>query len=76
MAGVGLSRADAARRVALDGDVLVLGSGGQTQVELELSRPLPVRAGRVEGTVRAVRFSADDPAGVVAAVRSGCGLTR
>ena len=74
--GAGLHRADAARRVALDGAVLVLGSGGQTQVELQLSRPLPVQAGRVGGTVRAVRFSVDDPAGAVAAVRSGCALAR
>ena len=72
VAGVALRRADAARRVALDGDALVLGSGGQTQVELELSRSLPVRAGRVSGTARVVRFSADDPAAAVAAVRAGC----
>ncbi len=76
IAGVALRRADAPRRVVLDGDVLALGSGGQTQVELALSRPLAVRAGRVGGTVQVVRFSADDPLAALRAVRAGCEARR
>ena len=53
------------------GTVLVLAVGGQTSVDVRLVQPLVVRlpAGPVE--VVALRVHADDPRGLVAAVRSG-----
>ena len=63
-------RADASSWLALEGEVLLLGSGGQTQVEVVLAQPVTLRAGRVEGAVRCVRFAVDDPAAAVAALRA------
>ena len=71
--GVVLRRRDAPRPVAFDDAALVLASGGQTQLEVSLLAPLTLRAGRREGTVTAVRFSADDPAAAVATVRARLG---
>ena len=68
--GASLRRADAAARPVLEGEALLLGSGGQTQVELALREPLLLRAGRVEGAVRRVRFAVDDPAAAVAELGS------
>lgn len=55
------------RAIQADGDVLNLGTGGQTNVDLVLREPRPL-LGRPE-PVREVRFYADDPKALVALVK-------
>lgn len=69
IASVARRRAETARPVGLADGVLVLGSGGQTDVELVLAAPLHLAAGRHVGEVTTVRFAADVPAATVNAVQ-------
>lgn len=54
----------------LDGAELSIAVGNQTDVLVELSRPVPVR--RPDGVVTRVRFRADDPRAAVAAISGAC----
>jgi hypothetical protein len=54
----------------IDGDTLVLGIAGSTNVVVKLEGPVQVCAGKVAGDVRAIRFAADDPSAAAEFIRS------
>lgn len=59
-------RSHTGRAHRVDGDELVVAVGNQTDVLVELSRPVRVR--RPDGEVTRIRFRADDPRAAVAAI--------
>jgi hypothetical protein len=63
-------RAAPDRTVAVDGEVLTMGIGGGTTVEVALREPITLTVGRQTSAVSAVRFAADDPQAAVAAIRA------
>lgn len=69
VAAVGRRRGQAEQAVELADGVLVLASGQQTDVELRLHAPQWWEAGGLAGQVASIRFAADAPAEVVAALR-------
>lgn len=57
------------KTVTVDGDVLAMGVGGMTNVEIAFGEPIEVDTRRGTHTVRMVRFAADDPQAAVRALR-------
>lgn len=64
-------RPHSGRTVQLDGDALNVVVGGQTTVQVDLTRPVtvPVSHDRT-AEIRTLRFHGDDPAGMVTAIRA------
>jgi hypothetical protein len=63
-------RAAPDRTVAVVDEVLTMGIGGGTTVDVALREPTLLTVGRRTRAVRTVRFAADDPQAAVAAVRA------
>lgn len=67
--GARVQRGSADEWVSVADGCLVLAAGGSTHAVLTLDGPYDVRVGRRAGPVATMRFSADEPAAAVAAVR-------